>query len=136
MSKKEAEREREKRKGIIADSALYDFPHLHFIWGLALDAFHLLFEGIAKRMLLRLFVARTDRETRQLLEELSYHYQKMAVFTETARKTRKISIKQLKGNELAVMTFSVFPYLSLQLMKEKKDDYWWELSDCCFACHF
>ncbi len=124
LTKAETEAEREKRKGIIADSALYEFPDLDYIWGLAVDAFHLLFEGIAKQMMVRLFVTKTNREARQLLEELSFHYQKMAVFSETARKTRKISVKQLKGNELFVMTFSVFPYLCLQLLKEKKGQVW------------
>ncbi len=124
LTKKEEKRERDKRKGIIADSALYDFPDLDFIWGLPLDVFHLAFEGITKLMLVRMFVTKTNKEARELLEILSYYYQKMKVFSETARKTRKLSVKQLKGNELAVITFSVFPLLALNLLKDKKEPVW------------
>ncbi len=124
LSKKEEEREREKRKGIIADSALYDFPDLDFIWGLPIDVFHIAFEGITKLMLVRMFVTKSNKETRELLGMLSYYYEKMKVFTETPRKTRKLSVKQLKGNELAVLTFSVFPVLALNLLWEKKEPVW------------
>ncbi len=75
-------------------------------------------------MLVRMFVTRTSKEAKELLETLSYYYQKMKVFSETARKTRKLSVKQLKGNELAVLTFSVFPFLALNLLQEKKEPVW------------
>ncbi len=75
-------------------------------------------------MLVRMFVTKTNKEARELLEILSYYYQKMKVFSETARKTRKLSVKQLKGNELAVITFSVFPLLALNLLKDKKEPVW------------
>ncbi len=40
----------------------------------------------------------------------------MRVFTESARATRTIQVLAFEGNELAVLTLSVMPFLALKLM--------------------
>ncbi len=94
------------------------------MWGVAIDIFHLGWEGISKLKLVRLFVACKNAEARGLLAEFSFFYEKKQVFSETARTTRCIAVKQMKGNELAVMTMSAFPLLCMVLMRGKKEKVW------------
>ncbi len=98
------------------DSALYDLSCFDVIWQVAIDVFHLCYKGITKLQLRRMFITRNTVESRQLLEELNIHYQAMRVFSETPRTTRKIRVAAFKGNELAVFTLSVMPFLALKLM--------------------
>ncbi len=110
--------------GVIADSALYDFPDFDFVWAVAIDIFHLGWEGISKLKLVRLFVNCKNAEARGLLEQFSFFYEKMKVFSETANTSRRIAVKQLKGNELAVLTMSAFPHLAMVLLRGKKEKVW------------
>ena len=91
---------------------------------MAIDIFHLGWEGISKLKLVRLFVACKNAEARGLLAQFSFFYEKMMVFSETSRATRRIVVKQLKGNELAVLTLSAFPLLCMVLMRSKKGKIW------------
>ena len=111
----------------MADSALYDITNFDFIWGMAIDVFHICFEGISKLMLVRLFVLRTSKESRELLAEISFMYVGTRVFTETARKARRIQVKMLKGNELAVLTLSVFPAIVFCIIEGNTN--YWSVSD-------
>ncbi len=47
----------------------------------------------------------------------------MAVFSESARKTRPISIGKFKGNEFGLLTLSAMPTLSYFIIKSKKDEW-------------
>ncbi len=108
---------------MITDSALYDITGFDFIWGVAIDIFHLCFEGISKVMLIRLFVLRKTKDSRQLLADVSLLYEGIRVFTETARKSRKVQVKMLKGNELSVLTLSIFPAIVYNVI-EGDTNYW------------
>ncbi len=120
-------RDDKKSKGVVADSALYDITNFDFIWGLAIDVFHICFEGISKLMLVRLFVLRTSKEFRELLMEISFMYEGTRVFSETARKTRRIQVKMMKGNELAVLTLSIFPAIVFCIIEGNTN--YWSVSD-------
>ena len=98
------------------DSALYDLEGFDVVWQVAIDVFHLCYEGVTKLMLKRMFIARNTVESRQLLQDMNIHYKAMRVFTETARATRTIQVLAFKGNELAVLMLSVMPFLALKLM--------------------
>ncbi len=101
---------------VVEDSALYDLEGFDIVWDVAIDVFHLCYEGITKLQLRRMFVVRSTVESRDLLEELNVHYREMRVFSETARTTRTVQVMAFKGNELAVFTLSVMPFLALKLM--------------------
>ncbi len=110
----------EEKKGILQDSAIYDLPHVDFVWGLPLDIFHLGYEGITKKMLERMFTKRTTKQSKAYLTRLNYYYTKMKVFSESARKARTIKVKNLKGNELGLITLSVLPVIALHVIDSKK----------------
>ncbi len=110
----------DEKKGIVEDSAIYDLPHVDYIWGLPLDVFHLCYEGITKLMLVRIFVKRKTKQAKRYLKSLNHYYTSMRVFSETPRRTRAISVKNLKGNELGVITLSVLPVLALNVIDDKK----------------
>ena len=114
-----------KTKGVIADSALYDISGFDFIWSLAIDIFHLCFEGISKTMLIRMLVLKTSKEAKQLLADITLLYQGTRVFTETARKTRLLQVKKLKGNELAVLTLSIFPAIIYNIIEGDNNHRYW-----------
>ncbi len=86
------------------------------MWDVAIDVFHLCYEGITKLILRRMFVVRCTVESRNLLAELNAYYTEMRVFSETARPSRRIQVMAFKGNELAVFTLSVLPFMALKLM--------------------
>ncbi len=124
------------RKGVVADSALYDIdPPMDTIWMLPIDIFHIAFEGITKTMLTRMFVTRDTRESRAILMQLNYFYKRMRVFSESARRTRTIRPKQLKGSELAVITFSALITLALDII-DAKGDHWYNVVTKLVQCTF
>ena len=124
------------RKGVVADSALYDLvPPFDTIWMLPIDVFHIAFEGITKTMLNRMFVLRCTRESRAVLMQINYLYKKMRVFSETARSSRTIRPAQLKGSELAVVTFTVFITLALQVLNAM-DNHWYNFVAMLVKCIF
>ncbi len=98
------------------DSALYDLEGSDVVWHVAVDVFHLCYEGVTKLMIKRMFIARNTVESRQLLQDLNIHYKGMRVFTEIARATRTIQVLAFKGNKLGVLTLSVMPFLAIKLM--------------------
>ncbi len=109
-----------EKRDIIADSAIYDLPDVHFIWGLPIDVFHNGWEGLTKLKLVRMFVNRNTKESRQVLAEVNVLYQGMKVFSEIARTTRPITqVLSLKGNELKVLTLTVFPVLATIVIRHQ-----------------
>lgn len=74
-----------------------------------MDVFHLVYEGVARQMMKRMFTLSSTTESRAIFEHFNAVWQAMAVFSETPRRTNNMLINQLKGNELAVMTLSAFP---------------------------
>ncbi len=93
------------------------------MWGAAIDCFHNCFEGVSKLMLIRIFINHNTKETRELLAEITFIYLRTRVFSETARKPRKIQVKMLKGNELAVLTLTVFPVIAYYVI-DGDTNYW------------
>jgi hypothetical protein len=87
------------------------------------EEFHLLKEGLTKQMLTRLFVSRKGRRSREIMDMFSGAYQRMTVFTETARRPRKIQVLQMKGSELGVIAMAVFPSLFRDFMHGSSSDW-------------
>ena len=120
---------------IIADSALYDLEGVDFIWGVAIDVFHICFEGISKLMLIRLFLVRNTKESREVLGEVNFLYVNMKVFSETASTARPINqVLSLKGNELKVLTMSLFPVLGTSVIRHELP-MWYGFPRLIAACH-
>ncbi len=106
------------KKDVVDDSALYDFPDVDYIWGLPIDVFHNGWEGLTKLKLVRMFINRSTKESRQVLAEVNVLYQAMIVFSESARTARPITqVLSLKGNELKVLTLTVFPVLATSIIR-------------------
>ena len=106
------------KKDIVCDSPIYDLRSVDYVWGLPLDVFHNGFEGVAKLKMIRMFLTRKTKESREVLAELNLHYDAMTVFSETARTTRQVNqVLSLKGNELKVLSFSAFPVLGTCIIR-------------------
>ena len=106
----------ERRFGITCRSPLLDLPNFDIIYDVPLDEFHLIKEGIIRRMLSAMFVDTTHRDSKEILRRLSRCWEVLKVFSESARRTDKLRIPQLKGSELGVMGYTVFPHLAMNLM--------------------
>ncbi len=122
-----------ERKGVVADSALYDLPLFDTIWMLPIDIFHIGYEGITKTMLYRMFGASSTRESRAILSQLNFLYKRMRVFSEAARKTRTIRPLQLKGSELALITFSALITLALEII-DARTGHWYRIVATLLQC--
>ncbi len=107
----------DERRGVVADSALYDLENFNIIWQIPIDVFHLCFEGITKQMLKRMFVSHNTVESRGILAETSFLYRKMRVLTEIARRTRALKIPELKGSELCLITLTLLPTMAFQVIR-------------------
>ncbi len=106
------------KKDIVCDSPIYDLRGVDYVWGLPLDVFHNGFEGVAKLKMIRMLLTKKTKEAREVLAELNLHYEAMTVFSETARTTRAVTqVLSLKGNELKVLSFSVFPVLATSIIR-------------------
>ncbi len=106
------------KKDVVCDSPIYDLRGVDYVWDLPLDVFHNGFEGVAKLKMIRMFLTRCTKESREVLAELNLHYEAMTVFSETARATRQVTqVLSLKGNELKVLSFSVFPVLACSIIR-------------------
>ncbi len=123
----------EERKGVVADSALYDLPAFDTIWMLPIDIFHIGYEGITKTMLYRMFIASSTRESRAILMQLNFLYKRMRVFSEAARRARTIRPLQLKGSELALITFSAMITLALEVI-DAKTGHWYRIAAILLQC--
>ena len=91
-------------KGVKADTPLYDLAGFDIVWDLPIEEFHLLFEGLTKVMLDRMFVSSCTEKSRPIWKKLSTAYAEMAVFSETSRRTRPIMLHQFKGNSYKIST--------------------------------
>ncbi len=92
------------------------------------EPFHLLWEGITKQILVRLFVNRKSKETKALLRKTNAAFARMCVFKESPRKSRFISVLQMTGSELQTVAMSAFPYMANKLMRGLQGQEWYE---CC-----
>lgn len=81
------------------------------IWQAPPEVFHLLWEGLSKQIMQRLFTMTSKKANKTLLTALEDQYCDMKVLTEMPRCSRSLRINLLRGNELKVITMSVFPAL-------------------------
>ena len=70
-----------------------------------------------------MLVNRNTRESRRVLQDFSAAYKNTKVLSEMSRRSRTIQVSQLKGSELGVLIFSVFPHLVKNIMT-KDEEYW------------
>ena len=92
------------------------------MWDCAVEEFHNVKEGITKQMMKRTS-KRNTAYTRRLMAQFSYLYETMAVFSETARRTRPIVVGQFKGHEFGTLALSALPVLSLYLIRSNKPEW-------------
>ena len=92
---------------------------LDIVWGLPLDEFHLVKEGLTKLMLSRMLWTTQHRESRDLHNKMNLAYRNMAVLSEMPRRTRSIQ-QHMKGSELGVIAMSLFPHVAADLITEDK----------------
>ncbi len=113
------------RQGLQCFSPLFDLLHeIDIVWDLPPDIFHLLWEGITRDKLKRMFINRVNKISKGLLNDLSQAYRATRVFSETPRRPHAIHVKSLKGSELALITMSVFPLLVERLMRSFDGGVW------------
>lgn len=86
-------------------------PGFNIVLDVPVDAFHLLYEGVTKAILVRCFIKCQNFYSRTKFSELTLVYENTSVFSETARRPAPILVKQLKGNQLQTLTLAVFPCL-------------------------
>ena len=76
-------------------------------------------EGISKLLVKRLFEDSKAKTAKKIMAEWSEIYENTRVFSETARRTRKINTGQMKGREFVVILFAAFPSLVVILERYK-----------------
>ncbi len=103
------------------DSPLYDLNNFDIVDDFGTDCFHNVAEGCSKRKLERMFINRKSRYSAYILLTMSGAYKSMRVFSEMPRRSRTINPASMKGNELTVITLSVFPALAIDLMDDTGD---------------
>ena len=107
-------------------SPLFDLQTpFDIVWGIPVDQFHLIFEGIVKEMLRRMFVARTTKVSRRFHRALSDMYRATRVFSETPRASRPLQLSSLKGNEYGVLTLSVMIPFAVKILKNVPEESNW-----------
>ncbi len=111
----------DKRKGVIDDSALHDLEGFDVVWDCPIKEFHNCKEGLSKQIHHRGFGKKATAYDQRILSEYLQLYVTMAVFSESPRRTRPISVGQFKGNEFGLLTLSAMPTLAYQLIRSKKD---------------
>ena len=90
------------------DTPLLDVPGFDIVYDIPLEEFHLIKEGLTKKMLQRMgffalnIDARRDKRVgtnyaRQVLGKLNNAYCAMSVFSETSRRPRPLKLNQFKG---------------------------------------
>ncbi len=95
------------------------------MWGLPVDQFHLIFEGIVKEMLKRMFINRGTIESRRFHRALSDMFRGTRVFSEIPRAARPLHLSSLKGNEYGVLALSVLIPFCVQILKDAPEDSHW-----------
>lgn len=82
------------------------------------EPFHLVNEGLCKKMLAVLLFDRKDnKENEKVIEKLNKEYLAIRVFSETARLPRDLVESQLKGSEYGLITLTVLPVLAADIIK-------------------
>ncbi len=115
-----------ERQGITDFSPLFDLiSPFSIVWGLPVDQFHLIFEGIVKEMLKRMFTNSTSKESRAFHRAFSDLYEGTKVFSETAHSTRPLLLSSLKGNEYEVLTLSVLIPFAVQILRNVEENSVW-----------
>lgn len=112
-------------RGVLTDSPLLDLPGFDPIWDVPIEEFHLIKEGLTKLMMERMLDFSNTDETRRIKKELSDAYAATMVFSETSRRARPITrFAQFKGSELGTLTFSAFPTLFADIMRNDNYAHW------------
>ena len=110
--------------GIRAYSPLYDIgEHFSIIWNVPTEEFHLCKEGVTKGIIKRLFEDSSTQTSREILRLWTDIYERTRVFSETARRTRRIASGQMKGSEFGVILFAAFPAL-VMLLDDYQTEHW------------
>ncbi len=114
-----------ERQGIQDFSPLFDLQTcFNIVWDVNVDPFHLLFEGITKECMRRMFNAEKTKVSRAFHRLLSRIYEGTKVFTETPKRTRPLISSTLKGHEYGVLTFSVLLPFALDTMRNVTAGEW------------
>ena len=90
---------------------------------MAPESFHLVFEGLTKLKIKRLFEDSNTIESGQVLDEWQFAIQDMFVFSETPRTTTEVKTGEMKGSEFGTIALSAFPAL-LTIMKGRRRQHW------------
>ncbi len=115
----------EERQGILEFSPLFDLQScFDIVWDVNVDPFHLLFEGITKECMRRMFTAEKTKVSRSFHRLLSRLYENTKVFSETPKRTRAIVSSTLKGHEYGLLTFSVLLPFALDTMRNVSAGEW------------
>ena len=118
-------REPGESKGILEFSPLLDLQSdFDIIWNIPADQFHLLFEGICKECLRRMFVSETTRDSLDIHQSLSEMYQSTKVFSETPRRTGPLVLSTLKDHEYGFITFSVLIPFAVKILAPATSGKW------------
>lgn len=75
------------------------------------DEFHLLFEGLTKLIIKRLFEASNTNTSRAVMTRWREALDLTSTFSESARRPRKIETGKLKGSEFGFILHTGFPVL-------------------------
>ena len=140
--------------GVVEYTPLLDLEGFDVVWNLPLEEFHLIKEGLTKKMLQRMgfFTINIDaprkrraekNTTREIMELFNKAYCTMAVFSETSRRPRPLKLHQFKGalclrfatrsflnrfltgSEFGTLTLSCFPSLFADFIKHKSSKWYW-----------
>ena len=111
-------------KGVKEYSPLHDVgDRFSIIWNLPTEEFHLCKEGVAKTIIKRLLEDSTSKTAKEIHARWSEIYERTKVFSETARRTRRIATGDMKGSEFGVVLFSAFPSL-VSILDEYRIGHW------------
>ncbi len=120
------ENDLEDRQGITTFSPLFDLlGPFSIVWGLPVDQFHLIFEGIVKEMLKRMFGNVSNKDSRAFHRSLSEMYEGTRVFSETPRATRPLLLSTLKGHEYGLITLSVLIPFAVRILGNVEEKTVW-----------
>ncbi len=116
----------EERQGILEFSPLFDLQTcFDIVWDVNVDPFHLLFEGITKECMRRMFTAEKTGVSRSFHRLLSRLYERTDVFSETPKRTRPLISSTLKGHEYGLLTFSVLLPFALDTLRNVSAGEWY-----------
>ena len=95
------------------------------MWGVPVDQFHLIFEGIVKEMMKRMFTNSGNKESRSFHRALSELYEGTRVFSETPRATGPLLLSTLKGHEYGFITLSVLIPFAVKILGNVESNSEW-----------